>query len=264
MPIVELCSEGHPLNQGDILRDITLFVTKNSWIEKGFAAKAPFKLCLVVSRPCVIENKQHITVIGVEKYPEDTPREIDSFDKVLDFMTGARDGVTSPDVFYLGQLPGLSGRYCARLDSFHDIEIPPVVDKATRSSFLATARIATLSPDFLRALHSRLFGAFANMGFDDCGWPSTEDLTWIVTQGQADISKLEGQLKQQQANKLSREAEGKKFDDRLLFSIEQELDKLKLKVQPFLRESDRRKQADKSSTDGTPVPVTSPTSDPNG
>lgn len=114
MPIVEPTSPSSALTQGDILRGVTLFSTKECWNEKsGEVAKAPFKLCLIISRPCNASHKPHIIVAGVEKYPDDMPREIDTFSKVLDFMIGARDGTSSPDVFYLGHLPGLSGRYCA-------------------------------------------------------------------------------------------------------------------------------------------------------
>ena len=200
MPIVEPAAVGAPLTQGDILRGVTLFSTKEGWNERGGeAAKAPFKLCLVVSRPCNANFKSHIVVAGVEKYPDDTPREINTFSKVLDFMIGARDGTSSPDVFYLGHLPGSNGRYCARLDSLHTIGIPQ--DQGTSESFIVQRRIATLNSDFLRSLHTRLFNSFASLGFDDQGWPSTQDLQWIVTQGQADIAKAEGEVKQLEAQK---------------------------------------------------------------
>jgi hypothetical protein len=54
----------------------------------------------------VTAHKKHVIVAGVAKYPDAVPKGIDSFNKVLDFLTGARDGSGSPDVFYLGQLPG--------------------------------------------------------------------------------------------------------------------------------------------------------------
>jgi hypothetical protein len=239
MPIVEPPTAGSPLNQGDILRGITLLVTKESWNEKGGdVARAPFKMCMIVSRPCVVDNKKHITVTGVDKYPDETPRDVNTFDKVLDFMTGARDGQTSPDVFYLGQLPGMRGRYCARLDSLHQIEIP--IDPAVREAFVAKTRVASLIPDFLRSLHTRLFGAFANLGFDDHRWPSTEDLKWIVMQGQADIAKQEGEVNQHHAQQLSREAEDKKFEPKPLTAAEQDLAILKARVKPYEQELARR------------------------
>lgn len=242
MPIVEQPVAGAPLSQGDILRGVTLFATATSWDDRGGAAvKTPFKMCMVVSRPCVVDNKQHITVTGIDKYPDDTPREASTFDKVLDFMTGARDGQTSPDVFYLGQLPEMRGRYCARLDSLHPIEIP--VNRDVRDAFVSKARVATLNPDFLRSLHTRLFGAFANLGFDDYAWPSTEDLTWIVKQGKADITKLTGEVEQLQAQQASREAENKRFELSPLTTAVEKLAILKAKVTPYEEELTRRVSA---------------------
>jgi hypothetical protein len=217
-----------------------LFATKDGWNEKGGeAAKAPFKLCLVVSRPCVVVNKPQITVAGIEKYSDDAPKEANTFGKVLDFMTGARDGVTSPDVFYLGHLPGHQGRYCARLDWLHTVGLP--TDPATREAFLAKRRVAALNPDFLRALHTRLFGSFASLGFDDHAWPSTEDLAWIVSQGQADIAKLDAEMKQLQAQQALRTAEAKQFDEKQLTKTEKELTILRAKVRPYEDELNRRR-----------------------
>jgi hypothetical protein len=56
-------------------------------------------LCLVLSRPCVAAHKRHVVVAGIAKYPDSVPKAIDSFDKVLDFLTGVRDGGSSTDVF---------------------------------------------------------------------------------------------------------------------------------------------------------------------
>jgi len=53
---------------------------------------------------------------------------------------------------------------------------------------LAARRTLTLHPDFARDLHMRVLGAFASLGFDDHSWLSTEDLRWLVTQGQTDIA----------------------------------------------------------------------------
>src|SRR5262249_28021750 len=175
LPIIQTSPADAPLTQGDILSGVTLFATKGSWEDKGGqAAVTRFDLCLVLSRPCVAAHKKHVVVAGVAKYPDAVPKGIDSFDKVLDFLTGARDGGGSPDVFYLGQLPGLAGRFCARLDSLHTIEVPEGAEQRVR--FLAARRLATLQPDFARDLHLRVLNAFANLGFDDYRWPATEDL----------------------------------------------------------------------------------------
>src|SRR5690348_10384076 len=143
MPIIEPARPGAPLTQGDILSGIALFATKGSWDEKGGQASVvKFELCLVLSRPCVAAHKKHVVVAAVAKFPDNVPKNLDTFEKVLDFLTGARDGGSSPDVFYLGQIPGRSRRFCARLDSFHTIEVPEA--GVQRDQFMAARRTLTL------------------------------------------------------------------------------------------------------------------------
>src|SRR4051794_19956578 len=107
MPIIETARPGAPLTQGDLLSGVVLHATKGSWEENGgHSSVVKSDFCLVLSRPCVAAHKKSVVVAAVAKYPESVPKGIDSFEKVLDFLTGARDGGTSPDVFYLGQLLG--------------------------------------------------------------------------------------------------------------------------------------------------------------
>ncbi|MBP3958315.1 hypothetical protein J8F10_23960 [Gemmata sp. G18] len=236
MPIVESPVLGYPLSQGDILRGVTLFLTRANGTE---AAATKFKFCLVVSRPCVLAHKPQIIVVGVKEYSEGVPHSVNTFEKVIDFMTVQRDGDGSPDQFYLGQLPGESGRFCARLDSFHTIEIPTRAD--ARQQFVDGHRIAALSADFQRALHTRIFSAFAEMGFDDHAWPSDTDLEWLVAQGRADIKKLDGEAEQLRAAKSSHVAAGKEFtQDGQLEKIEKNLEVLQGKVAPYEAELERR------------------------
>ncbi len=178
---------------------------------------------------------------AVAKFPDNVPKNIDNFEKVLDFLTGVRDGGSSPDVFYLGQLPGRSGRFCARLDSFHTIEVPEERDQRTR--FLASHRTLTLHPDFARDLHLRLFGALASLGFDDHRWPSTEDLQWLVNQGQADIAAATVQVCQLETQKASRDAEGTQFKESNLASAHEKLKKLKERLAPYERELQNRQRS---------------------
>ena len=235
MPIIEPARPGAPLTQGDLLSGVTLFATKGSWDEKGGQASVvKSELCLVLSRPCVAAHKKHVVVAAVAKFPDNVPKNIDSFDKVLDFLTGARDGGSSPDLFYLGQVPGRSGRYCARLDSFHTIEIPE--DNEQRAQFLAVRRTLTLQPDFVRDLHMRVLGAFASLGFDDHRWPSTEDLQWLVNQGQADIAAATAVVRQLEAQKASRGAEGTQFKESDLTTAQEKLQMLEERVAPYERE----------------------------
>lgn len=239
MPIIELPKSGAPLTQGDILKGITLFSTKEGWLEKGGEhEKAPFKMCLVVSRPCVIAHKQHITVAGIEKYPDQVPKTIDNFDKVMSFLTGIRDGIRAPDQFYLGQLPQQTGRFCARLDSLHPIQIP--TDQAVMAEFLKMKRVASLHPDFARDLHLRIFNAFASLGFEDFSWPSAEDLDWLVKQAKSDLSEAELEVNKLRAQKSSRAAQGKQFDANALASAEATLDELRMKVAPYEAEMKHR------------------------
>jgi hypothetical protein len=239
MPIIETPQPDAPLSQGDILSNVALFATKGSWEAKGGqAAVLKFGLCLVLSRPCVAAHKKHVIVAGIAKYPDAVPKNIDSFDKVLDFLTSARDGTSSPDVFYLGQLPGQTGRFCARLDSLHTIEIPD--DLAQRVQFLTERRLFTLHPDFARDLHLRVFGAFASLGFDDHRWPSLEDLQWLVNQGKADTTAAELTVRQLETLKASRGAEGTQFKEADLTAAQERLQQLKDRVAPYEQELQHR------------------------
>jgi hypothetical protein len=239
MPIIELSRIDSPLTQGDILSGVPLFVTREGSAEKeGESVKSTAKLCLVLSRPCVTAHKKQVVVAAVEKYPDNTPRSLDSFDKVLAFLTGLRDGGWSPDLFYLGQLPEHTGRYCARLDALFTIEIP--ADDKARQAFLTERRILTLHPDFARDLHLRLFNAFASLGFDDHAWPSTEDLQWLVAQGQADIAAAELALQQQQALQAPRDVDGTQFRENELTAAQRRRDNLVERVAPYKHELNRR------------------------
>jgi hypothetical protein len=241
MPIIEPARPGTPLTQGDILSGVALFATKGTWEEKGGqAAVTKAELCLVLSRPCAAAHKKHVVVAGIAKYPDAVPKGIDSFDKVLDFLTSARDGGSSPDVFYLGQLPRHTGRFCARLDSLHTIEVPE--DKEQREQFLAARRRMTLHPDFSRDLHLRVFGTFANLGFDDHRWPSTEDLQWLVTQGQADVASAALNVRQLEAQQASRGAEGTQFKEADLTNARERLKGLQERVAPYEQELERRQR----------------------
>src|SRR3990167_7458425 len=106
MPIIEPPTSSEQLLQGDVLEGVRLFATARSWEDEGGnSQKAPQKLCMVLSRPCVMAHKRHVIVAGIEKYPDQVPKDVDSFAKVCVFLSDMRDGFGSPDIFYLGQLP---------------------------------------------------------------------------------------------------------------------------------------------------------------
>jgi hypothetical protein len=122
MPIIESPSLGSPLSQGDILKGIHVFETKvTATGTEAFKSKG--LLCLVLSRPCVAAHKSHIVVAEIHKYPLNLPKEIESFEDCLAFLTDTRDGNSSPDVFYLGHLPQIEGRFYARLDRLHTLNL---------------------------------------------------------------------------------------------------------------------------------------------
>ncbi|MFO0957372.1 MAG: hypothetical protein U0800_07875 [Isosphaeraceae bacterium] len=245
MPIIESPSEGSPLTQGDILQGVKMFLTDAGPDGESDKHKlSPMNLCLVVSRPCVIAHKPQILVAGVVKYPQEPPKDIETLADVLDFMVGARDGLLAPDVFYLGQMPNMKGRYCARLDWLHTIGLPCEPD--TRKAFVAGRRIATLNPDFLRSLHTRLFMSFASLGFDDHSWPSDDDLEWIVRAGRSDIAKLDLEVKSLELQESTRSASGKDLDQKQLKQLtnsRKALEDLHLKIAPYEAEYASRTQA---------------------
>jgi hypothetical protein len=58
MPIIESPDPSLPISQGDILKDVVLFVTQESWRKDGGECKQmKHKLCLILSRPCVVGHK---------------------------------------------------------------------------------------------------------------------------------------------------------------------------------------------------------------
>lgn len=239
MPIVETPHADWPLSQGDILTDVYLSATAKPWdVNGGVNAKAPFNICMVLSRPCVAAHKPQFIVAAVEKLKADPPKGAEGFDKVLSFMTGLRDGRTSPDQFYLGQLPGKTGRYAARFDSLHTVETPST--PSDMSAFLQKCRIATLAIEFCRDLHVRLFNAFASLGFDDHAWPSTPDLQWIVDQGMADLKALETEISKMHSAKSSIEAQGGKFAATPLENAQATCQEFKEKLGPYIHELEQR------------------------
>lgn len=239
MPIIDNSEPSRPLSQGDILKDINLFVTAGGWMSSnGTAQTVPNKMCMVLSRPCVIAHKATVIVATVEKYPDAPPRELDSFKKVQSFLIGFRDGVKSPDVFYLGHFPQYSGRYCAKLDELHTIQIPGSEEE--RQQFVKSKRIGTLHPDFARDLHTRLFRAVASLGFDDHGWLSDNDLDWLVAQGEADLKLAEARVSEQEAKEKGQAAKGEKFDTKQKNNAQREVENLKEELKPFQEERKRR------------------------
>lgn len=174
--------------------------------------------------------------------PSQTPAEIKTFERALRFLTEIRDGNDSPDVFYLGQLPGQEsdGRYAARLDSIHTIEVPQKPE--LRQKFLETHRFARLHGDFKRDLHTRLFQAFTSLGFEDISWFSDADLKYLVEVGTAEISVLRADLSRITA---ATQADGGKGNEAK--AAENKIESLEKKLKPYQAEMEHRERMRSSS-----------------
>jgi len=237
MPIIELPDPNLPLAQGDILKGVSLFLTKESWAEGGGEQKkTTHKLCLILSRPCVVGHKPNAIVAAIEKMQDNVPREVETFEDILAFLTDLRDGSDSPDVFYLGQVPSFEGRFGARLDSLHTIQIPPETEQR---AFTDQKRIGRLPIDFARDLHTRIFRAFATLGFDDHSWMSTADLNWLVSRGRKEVADAESTVQTARTALHAGQARGFKNDaekrqlEKAVTDAQTKLDGLRLRVGPY-------------------------------
>jgi hypothetical protein len=174
----------------------------------------------------------------VDSYKVDKPAKADTFKKVHDFLVHMRDGRDTPDVFYLGHLPGKKGRYGCRLDAIFTVGLPP--SGPERDAFVRQHRIGTLSTAFARDLHVRLFVAFASLGFDDHQWFSDEDLVWLVAKGREDLSRTEQELRSAQRARAEAEASGKQFSQKDLTQKMEVMKKIQRDLRPFEDEAERR------------------------
>jgi hypothetical protein len=247
MPIIEPIADGNALlSQGDILKGVTLFSTRKSWTAEGGEAECTNRaLCLVLSRPCVAAHDDWILVAAVEKYKNKPPADFESYDEAKQFFIEIRDGLTTPDQFYLGQVPGYEGNFCARFDSLHTVQFPSK-SSAERQAFTIAARIARLNEEFVHDLHLRLFRAFASLGFDDRRWFSTEDLRALVaiadrdeSKKSADLLAVKAKLTLGQSQGFHHESERKKLE-RDLARLQAELENLLEDTKAYKEELSRR------------------------
>lgn len=243
MPIVVPVPDPEaPLSQGDILKGVPLFRTSSSEPAAAVACASPF--CLVISRPCVTLHKGRIVVAEVAPYAKERPQ-FETFDEAKEFYDDVRDGKSSPDRFYLGQLDGQRGSFCARLDSLHTIEVPEA--EALRRKYVADRRVAQLDPAFARDLHGRLFRAFASLGFDDHAWYSTADLEVLVTLGEKAVAIAESEYSGAKARMLAGQSQAynKPGEEKgLENAVEKQrlaVEKVKAELQPLKDELTRRR-----------------------
>ena len=234
MPILRLPKNDDPLTQGDILQGLRLYATGCDWADCGSPEWLDqWDLSLVISRPCAIIHKRQILVAAVKATKEE-PQNVDTFDKVREFLTQLRDGHRRPDRFYLGQIPDRSeGRYYAHLDSLHTVAVPA---RDELDEFLKHSRIATLVEEFRRDLHVRIFFAVAELGFSDFGWFSDNDLKWLVRKGREKLHEMKKELEGKQAELADIQASGAAKSGSHLENLRNNIANLQAKVREFEEE----------------------------
>src|SRR5689334_21148701 len=101
MPIVGLVEASAPLEQGDVLKGITVFETAG-----GDPAGDNPEYVLVISRPCNAIRDGHVVVapIASRDLGSNGIKEADTLARIRSFFEGVRDGRHAPDRFYLGAL----------------------------------------------------------------------------------------------------------------------------------------------------------------
>jgi len=252
MPIIQPVHESiAPLTQGDILKGVCLFSTKNSWSNGGECAPTSNTLSLVLSRPCVAAHGAWVVVALIQQYKNKLPAEFSSYEAALDFFTTIRDGQTTPDQFYLGQIPNFAGVFCARFDSLHTIQLP-MEGTPERAKFLATMRIASLDVAFAHDLHVRQFRAFASLGFDDHRWFTTDDLRALIAVAKkdeanlrADLANATAKLEMGQSQGFHHPSEKAKHESESQ-RVQQKIDKLIAATAPYKDELARREVASRA------------------
>jgi len=190
MPIIEPVGPEESLTQGDVLRGTNLYITTGC--ENGVggvATERPVNVSVVLSRPCHAVRGESLVVVGVQRISDRAPAELKTFTQIRKFLEARRDGNTTPNLFYLGQIPGEEGQFCARFDALHTITVP--TPEVKRKNFISHYRIGRLNAEFARDFHLRMFRAFASLGFDDHSWMATADLEWLVKSGRAEIAAAE-------------------------------------------------------------------------
>lgn len=235
MPILKQAAAGDVLRQGDLLEGLPHFVA----YESGPCDETGLSLAL--SRDCASLHKATILVAQVCPLQ----LELDNFNgssRPFDacrrfFDDELRRGFSSPDRFYLGELPGKPDkRFTAKLDSIHTVSRALVGD-------LAQSRVARLTPSFRRDLQVRLAQCFSRTGFEDYAWYSTSDLKYLVATGQGQRADLERDLADSEIQLGREKALGdganknkvKNFE-RIIAKISSDLESLKQELEPYERE----------------------------
>lgn len=244
MPIIKPIEDPTvSLGQGDILDGISLFSTKETMTDGGTWKKAKTQACLVISRPCIAVRAPLVTVAAIDTYKV-KPGSFEGFNECWEFYKDVRDGLSTPDQLYIGQIPGREGAFCARFDLLHTIAVPE--SEVDRLAFLKQKRIGRLHPDFRHDLHQRLTRAFASLGFDDHDWFPQKDLETLLSFATIEEGKKQAAVAAAQAQ-VNLGASG--FTDqgqqtagtRDLAAATKELEKFQAQIKPFKDALDGRK-----------------------
>ena len=232
MPIIQLAANDSPLTQGDILRGVNLFETRLAE-SGGDPEVSKAELSLVLSRPCVAAHKQSVLVAELRNQSPSLPKEVEDFEDALGFFTETRDGMDTPDRFYLGTIPEYKGRFFVMLDRIFTVTF-------SDAESLIQRRIATLTPEFSRDLHLRIFRAFASLGFDDVGWFATDDLRLLIQYGDAEEAALSNTISDLKLQKGQQEFRDRPFKDKDLSKAEKSHQALVERLTPFKEELAKR------------------------
>ncbi len=247
MPIIEAVSHEEPISQGDILTGIQLFTSERCWEgDGGQPHRGAQRHCMVISRPCVALHKPCVIVAAIEKYKGSISDDIKTIEDLVNVLSEIRDGTQHPDQFYLGQIAGETGSYCARLDLLHTVQVPP---KDQLDHFLSSRRIGRLAADFARDLHVRIFAAFSRLGFSDHSWFAAGDLDHVIAVGEAELKKLQSELQSELVRKTKGEAHGFKHpseqqtNSKKIAELKEKAEKVELRISPYKLEREQRNSA---------------------
>lgn len=189
MPIIEQVNPAVPLAQGDLLKDVPLYISQIDPSTGAFSppAKTKADAALLLSRACALTNKTSFIAAAVFRLPDGPPKtDTGNFEDIKTWLETLRDGEARPDRFYLGQIDALGpGRYMAHFDALHTVSVGKAV--VGTNTHLLQLRVGRLSFESARALQVHLFNAFSREGFEDFAWFSTPDLQWLVSAGEQDI-----------------------------------------------------------------------------
>ncbi len=204
MPIVTEPRSG-PLRQGDILKDVLMYVT----LEDTGAGPQDAEHCVVLSRDCKAFRAATVLVAPVVSYSGPVADALSAgvtLDEARRIMCALRDGDSRPDEVYIGPLETDGKRACVDISQVHTIQIP--MAPKHRTEWIQRHRVKSLDEDFVRHVQVRLLASIQRQGFDDFSWWPVDDLKIIVHVGQREVAKLEAERLEMEAELKSAELKG--------------------------------------------------------